>query len=92
MSLLSFRKMSVVENLKLTLERISQAYAQAQPNVRSSHMPTLVAISKTKPKEDIIECYRAGQRIFGENYVQVNLPSEQSYIYVLINLFFSGIS
>ncbi len=31
---------------------------------------TLVAISKTKPNEDIMEAYEAGQRIFGENQVQ----------------------
>ncbi len=31
---------------------------------------TLVAISKTKPIEDIQEAYDAGQRIFGENMVQ----------------------
>ena len=30
----------------------------------------LVAISKTKPVEDILEAYTAGQRIFGENMVQ----------------------
>ncbi|MBC6998727.1 YggS family pyridoxal phosphate-dependent enzyme [Cytophaga sp. FL35] len=31
---------------------------------------TLVAVSKTKPHEDIMEAYEAGQRIFGENKVQ----------------------
>lgn len=31
---------------------------------------TLVAVSKTKPIEDIQEAYNAGQRIFGENLVQ----------------------
>ena len=31
---------------------------------------TLVAVSKTKPNEDILEAYEAGQRIFGENKVQ----------------------
>ena len=31
---------------------------------------TLVAISKTKPLEDIQEAYDAGQRVFGENLVQ----------------------
>ena len=31
---------------------------------------TLVAISKTKPNEDILEAYNAGQRIFGENKIQ----------------------
>jgi pyridoxal phosphate enzyme (YggS family) len=31
---------------------------------------TLVAVSKTKPVEDILELYNLGQRDFGENYVQ----------------------
>ena len=31
---------------------------------------SLVAVSKTKPEEAIMEAYRAGQRIFGENKVQ----------------------
>ena len=31
---------------------------------------TLVAVSKTKPLADLMEAYNAGQRIFGENYVQ----------------------
>lgn len=31
---------------------------------------TLVAVSKTKPAEDILELYNLGQRDFGENYVQ----------------------
>lgn len=30
----------------------------------------LVAVSKTKPVEEIMEAYRAGQRIFGENKIQ----------------------
>lgn len=38
-----------------------------------SHIPenvTLVAVSKTKPVEILMEVYNAGQRIFGENRVQ----------------------
>jgi len=31
---------------------------------------TLVAVSKTKPNESIIETYKAGHRVFGENKVQ----------------------
>lgn len=31
---------------------------------------TLIAVSKTKPVEQILEAYEAGQRDFGENYVQ----------------------
>ncbi len=30
----------------------------------------LVAVSKTKPNEDILEAYRSGHKIFGENKVQ----------------------
>lgn len=30
----------------------------------------LVAVSKTKPNEDLMEAYQAGQRIFGENKIQ----------------------
>ena len=37
--------------------------------------PRLVAVSKTKPKELVQEAYDAGQRDFGENYVQVELPA-----------------
>lgn len=32
--------------------------------------PKLVAVSKYKPAADIRACYDAGQRDFGENYVQ----------------------
>ncbi|CAM4112238.1 YggS family pyridoxal phosphate-dependent enzyme [Gillisia limnaea] len=31
---------------------------------------SLVAISKTKPNDDLLEAYHAGQRIFGENKIQ----------------------
>ncbi len=31
---------------------------------------TLVAVSKTKPKEDILEAYETGHRVFGENKIQ----------------------
>lgn len=30
----------------------------------------LVAVSKTKPEEDVLEAYNAGQRIFGESHAQ----------------------
>lgn len=37
---------------------------------------TLVAVSKTKPNEDIQALYHAGQRDFGENYVQELVDKE----------------
>ena len=38
----------------------------------------LVAVSKTKPNELILEAYNAGQRIFGENKVQELVEKEES--------------
>jgi len=37
---------------------------------------TLVAVSKTKPVEDILELYHLGHRDFGENYVQELVDKE----------------
>jgi len=37
---------------------------------------TLVAVSKTKPVEDILELYNLGHRDFGENYVQELVDKE----------------
>lgn len=37
---------------------------------------TLVAVSKTKPNEDILALYELGQRDFGENYVQELVDKE----------------
>lgn len=38
---------------------------------------TLVAVSKTKPNEMIMEAYEAGQKDFGENYVQELVDKQQ---------------
>lgn len=63
-------------NLRAALDRISAIYNEQQAADRlgasaTSHAPRLVAVSKTKSKEMILEAYQAGQRHFGENYVQV---------------------
>jgi pyridoxal phosphate enzyme (YggS family) len=39
---------------------------------------TLVAVSKTKPNEMILEAYDNGQRDFGENYVQELIEKQQT--------------
>ncbi|MCG8579075.1 MAG: YggS family pyridoxal phosphate-dependent enzyme [Bacteroidales bacterium] len=49
--------MSIQNNLQAVKEQIDN---RAQ----------LVAVSKTKPNEDLMEAYEAGQRVFGENKVQ----------------------
>lgn len=44
--------------------------------VLGKQMVTLVAVSKTKPNEDIQSLYDLGQRDFGENYVQELVDKE----------------
>ena len=61
---------NVRNNLKSILERVSCIYNEAPELARAPTCPKLVAVSKTKPTEMVIEAYDAGQRIFGENYVQ----------------------
>ena len=49
-------------------DSISQNLQQLKSEI--SHNVTLVAVSKTKPKEAVLEAYATGHRIFGENKVQ----------------------
>jgi len=51
-------------NLKMIQENLQKIKATLPENV------TLVAVSKTKPIEDLQVAYNAGQRIFGENKIQ----------------------
>lgn len=56
--------MTVQENLQNVKERINKA---CEAYGRNSDEITLVAVSKTKPNEDILEAFAAGQVHFGEN-------------------------
>jgi hypothetical protein len=47
----------------------SELYTKIAAQLKKKKV-TLVAVSKTKPIEDILELYHLGQRDFGENYVQ----------------------
>lgn len=52
-------------------ERLQTAYrALAEIQPADGTTAQLIAVSKTKPVNDIREAYQAGQRQFGENYVQ----------------------
>lgn len=57
----------VVENLNKVREMIKSACKEAN---RDEREVTLIAVSKTKPNEMIMDAYNAGVRDFGENYVQ----------------------
>lgn len=58
---------TIADRLAIAQRRIAQA---AQKCARQPSSIRLLAVSKTKPIEDIIAAYQAGQRCFGENYVQ----------------------
>ncbi len=59
----------VVPSKSINMPVNLEAYHKLKESLLSSSA-TLVAVSKTKPTEDIMELYKAGQRDFGENYVQ----------------------
>ena len=59
--------MSIASNLQDIQDRIRSAALAAGRNPASVR---LVAVSKTRPAEDVIKAYQAGQVVFGENYVQ----------------------
>lgn len=58
---------TVTSRLHATQQRLSKALAKAD---RPADSAQLLAVSKTRPAEDIREAYEAGQRAFGENYMQ----------------------
>ena len=62
----------MLQNRNLENNTIIMSIAQNLTKIKCelpAHV-TLVAVSKTKPVADLMEAYHAGQRIFGENYVQ----------------------
>lgn len=64
-----------------------EAYSAIQQKLAAKGVE-LVAVSKTKPVEDIIELYQLGHRDFGENYVQelvqkaAQLPGDIRWHYI----------
>lgn len=59
--------MSISQNLSHISQKIRNLEQQSE---RLPHSVKLLAVSKTKPVEDIEQAVNAGQRCFGENYVQ----------------------
>ena len=75
---------SIVENLT----EVKQSIAEESQKAKLSFLPTLIAVSKTKPVEALQYAYDAGQRDFGENYVQEivekapKLPSDIAWHFI----------
>jgi pyridoxal phosphate enzyme (YggS family) len=58
---------TIANNLQLVRERINRACSRVG---RATNSVSLLAVSKTFPAETVREAFHAGQRKFGENYVQ----------------------
>lgn len=75
---------AIAQSLTMVLLRAREASLKAGREVS----PRLVAVSKTKPVSDLREAYDAGQRCFGENYVQEivdkspELPSDVQWHFI----------
>lgn len=61
------RALQIAGNLAAVRDRIGQACARAGRDVASVQ---LIAVSKTRPIDDVRAALDAGQRAFGENYAQ----------------------
>jgi len=64
---------TIADNIQLVSSRIQAATAAAG---RSENSVQLLAVSKTKPAQDLREAHAAGLRDFGENYLQEALGKQ----------------
>jgi pyridoxal phosphate enzyme (YggS family) len=71
-----------VYNVETIAERLKSAYQTIKQSASEANRPSneikLLAVSKTKPVSDIVQAYEAGQRLFGENYVQEGVEKVQA--------------
>jgi len=65
---------TITQNIANLLTHIRQAETAAN---RKANTVQLLAVSKTKPSSQVAEAYAAGQRHFGENYLQEALEKQQ---------------
>ena len=66
---------TIAERLKSALESLALS---VQNTNRAPNSVQLLAVSKTKPVSEIVLAYEAGQRLFGENYVQEGVEKIQA--------------
>lgn len=75
-------------------QRIQQIHAQIRDAERlakrNADSVSLLAVSKTKPATDIISAYHAGQRHFGESYLQEALLKQKELTAFNISWHFIG--
>ncbi len=66
---------SISDNLKTVFEKVKSA---AEKSGRNFSDITILAASKTRSAEEILEAYNSGIKVFGENYVQEFLQKFES--------------
>ncbi len=70
----------MTDNLSTPEQRLQQVQRQITHALQQSKRPdaaaTLLAVSKTRPAEDLLALYQLGQRCFGENYLQEALEKQ----------------
>ncbi|AWB67487.1 YggS family pyridoxal phosphate-dependent enzyme [Saccharobesus litoralis] len=66
---------TIAERLEIARTNLTKYASNAQ---RKADEIQLLAVSKTKPIADIEQAYAAGQRLFGENYVQEGIEKIQA--------------
>ena len=77
----------IAENIHRIQEKIAKLAAEYD---RPANTVQLLAVSKTRPAEDIQAAYDAGQRDFGENYLQEALHKIQALEHLDIHWHFIG--
>ncbi len=77
----------IARKLSKILYEIRAAELQAQRKIDSV---ALLAVSKTKPSIDLIQAYQAGQRHFGESYLQEALLKQKELACYRITWHFIG--
>jgi pyridoxal phosphate enzyme (YggS family) len=69
-----------MSSIQQNIEHItSQIRHDEQKGGRSPESVQLLAVSKTKPVEAVLEAYQSGQVAFGENYVQEGVSKVQHF-------------
>jgi len=77
----------IASNLQCVQVRINAALKEAR---RPAGAAQLLAVSKTKPAHELLRAYEAGQRAFGENYLQEALEKQQQLKELNIEWHFIG--
>ena len=75
----SFSSDPIISDIVLNTEEVKTKMSEAA--TKAGRLPSsvkLVAVSKTKPNEDLMTLYNAGQRDFGENYFQELLDKAEA--------------